>query len=358
MNTIQSADSHPDPGEVQEHAAARSRRIFRKAVWKKLSFFLPLLAVIPSSTQACDFCNCVMGINPFYTSMNRVGLTTLFQRSHSDGVASQNGVPGSKYNPENSAYGKLYHGADVVDSAGQPVAESERRLTFELSYRHHLSENLIVTGLLPFTMSRMEALGSLSVRGLGDATVLGHYIIGDLFSERTPSTLLVGAGLELPTGNSGLRDDDGHLLDPRFQLGSGSVDVVGNIMLTIPVDKWNLALDAYGKLNNKNSRGDRIGNSLALTASASRELYRNNPANVALIGVGGLREEFAGQDRVGDVQDLSSGSSVLWGNLGAQLVIGSFKVSGTALVPFAQQREEGGADERVRFSVGAGFEFN
>lgn len=355
MNTIQSGDSHPDPGEVPEPAGVRFRRVSRKSAWKNLGFFLPLLLMVPSSTQACDFCNCVMGINPFYTSMNRIGVTTLFQNSRSAGTVPQAGDPGSKFNP---AYGKLYHGVDVVDSAGVPVTQTEQRLTFEFSYRHHLSEHVIVTGLLPFTFSRTEAVGSLSVRGLGDATVLGHYILGDLFSERTSSTLLIGGGLELPTGNNGLRDDDGHLLDPRFQLGSGTVDLIGNVLLTVPVDKWNLALDVYGKLNNENGRGNRLGHSLALTASASRELYRNNPANVALIGVGGVREELAGKDLIAGELDASSGSSVLWGNIGAQLVVGSLKVNATALVPFAQQRDEGGADERVRFSVGAGFEFN
>lgn len=290
--------------------------------------------------------------------MNRVGLTTLLQRSHSEGGYVL-GTPGLKQNMPTGAFDKLLHGGSVAtDSAGVVLPETERRLTFELSYRHHLTRNIIVTGLLPFTVSRVESAGTLSVRGLGDATLLGHYIFSDLFSERTPSTFLVGAGVELPTGNNNLHDDHGELIDPRFQPGSGSVDVVGNLLLTVPVGRWVLGFDGYGKLNNGNGRGDRIGNSLSLTGTASHELYRNNPSNVALIGVVGVRAEFAGKDDVAGLPDPTSGSSVLWGNVGTQFVVGSLKVNVTGLIPLAQDREAGGADERVRFSAGVGYEFN
>ena len=320
------------------------------------SILLSLL-LLPSSAGACDFCNCVMGINPFYTNMNRIGLTTLLQRSHRDG-GEVLGMHGSKHNLSSNPFEKLLHGGAVIDSAGVILPETEQRLTLELSYRHHLSQNVIVTALLPFTMSRVESVGTFSVRGFGDATLLGHYVFGDLFSDRTPSTLLVGAGVELPTGSNNMRDDYSDLIDPRFQPGSGSVDVVGNVLLTVPVDKWVLGFDGYGKLNNSNGRGDRIGNSLALTGTASHELYRNNPANVALIGVAGVRAEFTGKDYVADSPDFTSGSSVLWGNVGTQLVIGSLKMNVTGLIPFAQHREVGGSNEHVRFSAGVGYEFN
>ena len=321
------------------------------------SLFL-LTVMVPTPSQSCDFCNCVMGINPFYTTVDRVGLTTLLQRSSTDGGVLHSDQSGSKMNPVSSASPKILHGSGVTDSTGEFYPETEQRLTIELSYRHHFSRRVVVTGLLPFTLSRIESVGTLSVQGLGDATVLGHYIFDNLLSQRTPSTLLVGGGLELPTGNNSLRNDHGHLIDARFQPGSGSVDVVANMLLTVPVGKWILAFDAYGKLNNSNGRDDRIGNSLALTSTASHELYRNNPANVAVIGMGGLREELAGKDYINGQRDLTSGFSALWANLGSQLVAGSLKINATALFPLAQHREQGGANESVRFSAGIAYEFH
>lgn len=305
-----------------------------------LCFFL--LGSIPG--RACDFCSCVMGINPFYNGMNRVGITFLYQRSH---VVAGEFVPGTK----------LAHGGAGTDEGGVTSAETERRMTFELSYQHHLSDHVLLTALLPFSRSSVESGGTLSVYGIGDVTLLGHYAITDLFSDQKPATLLLGGGVELPTGTNDLRHDDGHLIDPRLQPGSGSFDVAAHALLTVPIDTWTFAVDAYGKVNTPNNRDDRIGNSLALTTAVSRDLYRNNPGNIALLGTAGVRGEFSGRDRIAGAVDHTTGAETLWGNLGGQLVVRHIKFNASALLPLVQHRESGGATEDLRLTLGIRYEF-
>lgn len=328
-----------------EHCAAplpKGRRENSAFSLLPFSFFFLLLFTPP--LRSCDFCNCVAGINPYYNGMNRIGLTTLYQTSHTEGPAP--GAPGSK----------PAHGGGT-DEHGTPLAETERRITFELSYQHHLSRNIVLTALLPFSAGRLEGGNVLDVYGPGDAVLLGHYAVTGLFSERTPATLLVGGGVELPTGANDLRHDDGDLIDPRLQPGSGSIDLVANAVLMAPIESWTVAVDLYGKLNNTNDRQDRIGNALSLTATLSRDLYRNNPGNTALLGTVGLRGELSGKDRVAGETDPASGARTLWGNLGGQVVWGHVKLHAAALLPLLQHREPGGANEDLRLTAGIRYEF-
>lgn len=347
MNTIQSQQSQNvrHAFVLREQCAAPLPRKGRKFI---ASFLLPFVLffslLLASPLRSCDFCNCVTGINPYYNGLNRIGLTTLYQNSHTEGAAT--GTPGSK----------LAHGGGT-DEHGIRIPETERRITFELSYQHHLSQNLVLTALLPFSAGRLEGDGVLNVYGIGDAALLGQYAVTGLFSERTPATLLLGGGVELPTGANDLRHDDGDRIDPRMQPGSGSFDLIANAVLTAPIESWTVAADLYGKLNNANDRGDRIGNALSLTATLSRDLYRNNPGNFALLGTAGLRGELSGKDRVAGGTDPATGARTLWGNLGGQLVWGHVKLHAAALLPLLQHREPGGANEDLRLTAGIRYEF-
>ena len=295
-----------------------------------------------------------MGINPHYNGMNRIGLTFLYQQSH---VQSGERIDGTGSKVVANPHSKILHGGADVDENGLTIGEREQRKTIELSWRHHISRSISLTLLVPFVENQIESVGTLTVRGLGDLTVMGHYIVDNLFSEQTPSTLLLGSGVTLPTGASNLQNSHGEIIDTRYQPGHGSVGFVGNALLMMPLSDWTFAFDLYGKTNRPNSRDDRTGNSLSLTSTISHDLYRNNPMNFGLVGTAGLRGEVSGQDKVGGERDPSSGSETLWTNVGGQIVFKSFKLEASALVPIAQRRASGGADEDVRLSLGLRYEF-
>lgn len=285
--------------------------------------------------------------------MNRIGLSLLYQQSHIPGGESL--TPGSKVVGGNLL--KILHGGGTADDEGLTVEEYERRKTLELSWRYHLSRSVMVTALVPFVETQVTSTGTLITRGLGDATLLGHYVVENLFSKQTPSTLILGGGVTIPTGTNNLHNSQGERIDNRLQPGSGAVGVAGEILLTTPLDKWTTAIDLYGKVNSANSYGDRIGPSFSATATVNHDIYRNNPSNFGVVGIGGLRSEIAGQDNLAGTTDPTSGSETLWVNLGGEIVYHQFKLEASTLLPVAQRREPGGADEDIRLHVGLRYEF-
>jgi hypothetical protein len=304
----------------------------------------------PATARACEFCSSLMGINPHYSKSDELLLDMLFQQSDLDGTRfglnsfSRMALPtgiGANDPP------RIFH----AGTSTQPT--HEERATFELAYRHHFSGNLIATVLLPCSVVNISSgTQHLRVRGVGDPTVMLHYVIADPFSESTPSLLLLGGGVELPLGRHQLRDAEGTVLDPRLQPGSGSVDLVLNALSTIQLSTWTVALDLNGRIATASTDEYRPGSSLSLTSTVCRDLYRSNEDEFAVVGIGGVRQEISGRDRVAGALDQSSGAAATYGNLGGQILYRSFKLDASVLVPLVQSNEAGRAREGLRVLMG------
>jgi Putative MetA-pathway of phenol degradation len=312
---------------------------------KVRTLFFVLFFVWTGQLFACDFCNCLMGINPYYSSSNALHVSMLFQHSTSPGVEEiaapvlMRGVPGEVISPAAVTHG----------GAG---ASSETRKTIELAYRFHVSDDLMVTALAPYRMMQISGTESFSVNGFGDITVLAHYVMRPAFWEQTPVTLLLGGGVQLPTGSHTRTDPGGDLVEPDVQPGSGSVNYILSSTMTVQPGRWTFALDVYGKLNTRNSRQDKLGNSLAITAGVSRELMRDNSSLFAVVANAGLRGETASRDRVESVEDPETGTTSLYGNVGAQVSFGILRLDVGVLVPVSQERPAGAPDEETRLVSG------
>ncbi len=325
----------------------------------QLRIIFCFLMFAPGIAGACDFCNCLMGINPNYNGEDKIIFHFLLQHSYYTPSGDTALQFGSK--PAAGGYGryplgmppKLYH---LGGEGTEPAYET--RQTFEIAYQHHFSDHIMATVMLPYAISDLESgENRVSVRGIGDPTLLAHYIITDMISPDIPATLLIGGGIKLPLGQHTLRDARGTLLDPRLQPGSGSVDVLANLMATAQFGSWTTALDAYGKINTTNGSGDRMGSSLALSATVNHDLLRSNQDLFAIVGIAGLREEMAGRDRIVGEIDERSGFTATYGSLGAQVVYGAVKLDMTVLLPLHQNRSSSEPMERPRILSGLRYEF-
>jgi hypothetical protein len=317
---------------------------------KRLIVALALL--LPALAQrgiACDFCNCLMGINPYYESSDKILLHYLLQRSASGygsaATAWFNAKTASAGYPERA----LYHAVHAVSGAAGEIPTSEIRNTIELAYQHHFSENLMATVMLPFSLFDVTSDRLLSVDAVGDPTLLAHYVAHDVLP--IPSVLMIGGGIKLPLADHELRDAHGAKIDPRSQPGSGSLDFVLNVTGTAQFGSWTVALDAFAKLNGANNDRDRLGSSLAFSGTINRDLLRDNEAGFAVVGIAGLRSELAARDRIAGVVDPESGSTALYGSLGSEVVVGSIRLDLSVLVPVYQHREDL-SQERTRILAG------
>jgi hypothetical protein len=311
--------------------------------------------LLPQAGLACDFCNCLLGINPYYSTQNTFAVSYLYQRSehavaHTH-AAIPSPVPMLKSAPLSPHH--VNHGGD-----GDSVSTQESRHTIELAYRHHLTEEILVTLLVPFLRTKLEAAStSLTVMGNGDITLYGQYNARLSEEPGTRLMLLVGGGVVLPAGRTDARDASGTLLDYRLQPGRGATGFVTAATGILQHESWTFGADAFARWNTKTNDGNRLGHNFAATLAVSRELLRDNPSLFALVGSVGARLEYASKDIIGGAYDARSGATVFYLSAGVDAVYDFLRFELRSLVPVYQQRPEGGADESVRFMVGTRFLF-
>ena len=297
---------------------------------------------------ACDFCNCLSGINPYYNGKNRLALNFLSQRSFLPPILP---TPLNTVQTKHHALPTLMHGGH----GASPFPTIETRQTLELMLQHHLSERFMLTALVPFSTLTIEQGSSFSVSGIGDITLMAHYVFDLPLFER--STLLLGGGVKTPTGLSNLTDASKRRLDTRFQSGSGSWDFVFNPMFIAQQSGFTYAIDVFMKLNTKGTVGDRIGHSLSATTTLSHDVFRSNPSQTALVGMFGARFEAKTQDWISSQFDRDSDFASFYAQVGVQVVFYFVKIDALALVPLHQSRSTLAMNEETRFLMGARVEF-
>lgn len=132
------------------------------------------------------------------------------------------------------------------------------------------------------------------LEGLGDIVVSANYNVFNTYDSTATfkHTLLVGAGVKLPTGKFRALDD-GLTVNQNFQLGTGSLDVLFNLIYTLRYKNAGLNTEFTYNYNTTNPDDYRFGdmtrtsltgfyilNAGALTlmpnAGASLETFRDN----------------------------------------------------------------------------------
>lgn len=320
-----------------------------------LFVFITVTAVVIPS-HACDFCNCLYGINPFYNEKNKIAVHFLSQHSSSVHFAGVNGTSGSTI--PFSSFGRtsverIMHGSPSPSGGTM----TEKRRTVEFSFQQYVSDRFFLTAIVPYTSIEMTSSSSRTIRGNGDITILGRYIISDMLMDDMDYTLAAGGGFKLPAGDNTSRELDGSLLDPREQLGTGTLDGIANLFFITNLGPVTAGMDLTAKFNTKDAQGSRIGHSASLNSYFSGDLYRVNSSLFAVLGIAGIRIEHAEKDLIQGNIDPSSGVQSLYINIGGQLIFDVVKFNASLLVPLLQNRPSGGADEGSRLYLGMQFEY-
>lgn len=316
------------------------------------------LLTASGTARACDFCNCLLGINPFYTSADRLTLSMLLQRTSHPAGMIDTGSMGSKLVavPPGGLAGvgpHLMHGG----AHDETVAVTERRTTFELAAQHHFSDHFMITATLPLLMIAIDGEPAGNYRGMGDPALTAHYVATVDAGNGAHAVVMAGVGLDLPLGATGLHNADGERLDPTMQPGSGSADAVANVRGMLQTGAWTIALDALARLNTENADGYRFGHTLTATATVNRDLVRSNADQFALVGIAGLRAELAGDDRRNGLARDGTGFTTGYAQLGMEVAYGDVRLTVTTLLPAYSRRALDVGTEDPRFAASVGVEF-
>lgn len=213
----------------------------------KKIFLLLLLTAIFYESSACNTCGC--GVANYH-----YGILPQFQEN----------FVGLRYR---------YRTYDSRLDAGHLAPYSyERFQSTELWGRFYPMERLQLFAFVPYNFNkRIEGEKVTHLEGLGDIVVSANYSLINTYDTEKASgwthNLLVGAGLKFPTGKFRALED-GMTINQNFQLGTGSVDYLFNVLYTLRHANLGVNTEFSYQFNNTNADEYRFGNTSksALTA--------------------------------------------------------------------------------------------
>jgi hypothetical protein len=294
-----------------------------------------LMAVLPSAS-ACDVCGCSIGGNYF-------GILPQFHRN----------FVGLRWTQQS------FRSAHLPSDARAGRYDSEEYFqTADLLGRFYLLPRLQLFTLVPWhDFSRLEAGRKLQSHGLGDASVVGNFILlntGDSLSRKWRHTLTIGGGVKLPTGAHSLKNNEGELLHANMQPGSGSTDVVLLASYTLRRGSWGCTADLMGRINKPNRDGYQFGHR---ANGAFKVFYWKNIRSVTLLPNAGVFADYSLQNWNGSHYEAGTGGMLALATLGLDVYLGRFSLGVNIQPPVYQHLGEGSIRANTRTTATANFIF-
>ena len=278
-------------------------------------FLAVALLAFGSSASACDVCGCSIGGNYF-------GILPQFHRH----------FVGFRWSEQSfqSAHSRSAAQSGRFDS-------DEQFRTVDVLGRFYPVRRLQVLVLAPYHDFRRTERGVLThSQGLGDASLLGNYILlntGDSLQRRWQHTLAAGGGVKLPTGQHRLTNAEGEVLLANLQPGSGSTDFMFSATYTLRRGAWGLSADALGRLNTANKQDYRFGH----RASGSAKIfYWKNIRRITLLPNAGVFADASLPNRDGRSEAEGTGGFIALATTGLDVYTGRFSTGFTFQQPVRQ----------------------
>lgn len=247
-----------------------------------------LLTGAMAGVNACDICGCSSG-GSYFGILPRFG-------KHFAGVRYQ-------YRAFSSAHPAI--------NGEQPASSREWYQTGEIWGRYVPHPRIQIFGFLPYHhFERQEDRSQSTVNAMGDAGLVANLIVlntGDSLYNSWKQALQIGGGVKMPTGRH-LIVQEGLLLNPNMQPGTGTWDFPLNAIYTIRRNRVGMNAELQYRINGTNKNRYRFGNK---TIASAQVFYWQNLKRFSLLPQGGLSFESAGADRKnGIVQDYTGGEAV------------------------------------------------
>lgn len=280
----------------------------------KKVFFISLALLAAHGMMACDVCGCSLGGSYFgilpQFNKNFVGLRWSQARFH--------------------AY--MNHQSDYL----KPETSNDTYQKLELWGRYYVNKRIQLFAFIPYSFNSMKGTEQVvSSHGLGDITLIGNYLLLNTGEDKTKKfkhTWMAGAGVKLPTGDSNL-EDKGVLVNPNFQLGTGSLDFLLSMVYTLRYQKAGLSVESGYKINTRNRNDYVFGNQFH---ASSQLFYWQNAGLFAFLPNAGVYFEQAAKHRDGTILQANTGGSSVQLMAGLETYVKGFTVGFTYKHPVNQ----------------------
>lgn len=248
-----------------------------KLVFQSLLVGIFLSIFLQSQVFACEMCGCFMGITP-YDNQSTIGVVYKYK--------SYSGYPGQSEPRSLFPDGSFRVGqpGTSIDHAGHTGISSNSTKDFEI-YRsveirgkYFIHRRIELNAVLPYLMnSHRSGSTSMKISGTGDLNLFaGYHAIQRMDDHLIQQRLITGLGIKLETGSSTITNEESQRIHLMMQPGTGSTDYF--TYLNYIAGYKNAGLSIYGmyKLNNSNSFGERIGNSISSQANIFYKIKKGN----------------------------------------------------------------------------------
>ncbi len=305
----------------------------------KLKVILIVLISITFVMQvsACDVCGCSLG--GYY-----MGILPQFNKNFVGLRWSQN-----KY------YAYMDHNSQYL----QPEYSNDTYNKIELWGRFYVSKKWQVFVFVPYSINHMDGSeDNVWARGFGDITILTNYIIlntGDSTGQKFKHTLTMGGGIKLPTGNY-KQEENGLLINPNFQLGTGSTDFLFSTIYTLRYGKTGLNTEGGYKYNLANSNHYKMGNQWHVS---SQFFYWQKIKSISLLPNTGLLFEQGQKNKDGTALQTNTGGNTLLVTAGMEIYYRKFTVGFNFKKPIRQRlNTDAIADIQARSRIATTLTYN
>lgn len=231
----------------------------------KKIFAVIIILALPLVSKACDTCNCGTG-NQY------IGILPDF----------------NKY-----IFGLRYYYSSLhahIGAAGSPAYFStlEKYNTAELWGGWNITHKIRIISAVPYKFEELSSQAfTTSKEGLGDIYLLGYYNFLNTSDTIISGKLLLqnlwfGAGIEIPTGKYD-SSDKSNLNESAnlYQLGSGSTDILFDVMYVMCLQDVGLNVSSMYKINTVNKYGYEYGNRFNINVQAYYKFSIKHRAIVA-----------------------------------------------------------------------------
>ncbi|MDZ4746793.1 MAG: hypothetical protein SGJ05_12430 [bacterium] len=288
-----------------------------------------VLAVQPIA--ACDVCGCGIG-GP------STGLSPFFDRSFL-------GVRLGGFSTESHlTYGRRFR-------------TSESFMRTEVFARIRLSDEFLLQGSVPWAMNRQSyklSGDSFTNNGFGDITASISYILLQSASDTLGGSLLIQAGVSLPTG-SYLYDPNAaqDVANANFQTGSGSVDVLLGVAGTVRTPDYGVRGSTSLRVPTANPNGYRFGPTLSGMAAAFISVPVSS--TFLLVPSVGCVVDVMGKNSLNNNTISVTGGYVTYASASLAVRWELLLVESQFDIPVSQFQGEGTLQSNVRWSLSVGF---
>lgn len=221
----------------------------------------------------------------------------------------------------------------------------------ELWARFYPANRLQAFVFVPYNFNeRKEGEKYTYLNGLGDIVVSANYNVINTYDSAASGfshNLLLGAGVKLPTGEF-RKIENGLTVNQNFQLGTGSVDLLFNLIYTVRYKNFGVNAEFTYNHNTTNRDNYRFGNT---TRSGLNAFFVLNTGAVTLMPNAGISlETFEDNRQFGQPFPDSGGHALLY-NGGAEAYYKNVAIGVAYTHPGKQELFNGQVTSNERFAM-------